>query len=512
MALKLSLLLQAVDRISAPVKRIQESTRRMGEGIQRAAQKIDRAGAPMERLSNKVQRLRTKLLGTLVAVNRASGPNGLDLLGKASDRAGFAVGRLLGKMGGLAGTMASWGATAAAGATGFAIFDMFKTAGQFEQIEIALEGLTGSSASAKQAMAWIQEFAARTPYQLQEVALGFKNIKGLGLDPLDGSLRSVGDAAAGTAVALEKGVEALGDAMRGEFERLKEFNIVARQSGDQVTFSYIKNGKRIERSAKKTELALKDAVLASFDEMYGGGMERQSRSLFGLLNSLGDKWTEFQLKVANVGVFDKVKGRVEGLLARIEKMAASGELDALAERIGKNLEKAFDWAWQFAEEIKWDKLGSDLATAAQAAGTLASAMIKIVGALGKIKRGGANLTYGMDWMFLGSREADRNWERMYPDEKRQKSSRELRRDARDAARDAVGLNGPKEGLKLPGARLPRAKVPGAASDSGKVKVGGVIQLKVSATQGTKVAVASMKPDSRDVPWSIQIARSNWVPA
>lgn len=512
MALKLSLLLQAVDRISAPVRRVQESVKRMGDGVERAARKVDRASAPMSRLGGKVDALKGKMLGMLVAANRAAGPNGLDLLGKASDKAGYAVGRLLGKMGGLAVGAAKWGATAGAAAGGFAIFDMFKTAGQFEQIEIALEGITGSSANAEKAMAWIQQFAAKTPYQLQEVALGFKGIKGLGLDPLDGSLRSVGDAASGTAVELDKGVQALGDAMSGEFERLKEFNIVARQSGDEVTFSYIKNGKRIERTAKKTELALKDAVLASFDEMYGGGMERQSRSLFGLLNSLADKWTEFQLKVADVGVFEKVKARVDELLARIEKMAKNGELDAWAEKVGKKLEEAFDWAWEFANEINWTEVGGTIKVIAEAFWDVTKGLAeairlatKLVGIIRNIPSNPAMSVLGPLQPIIGLTSLAKSAMKYGGQQPKERSYGRVVTEGGE--RDLLKTYRP--GMARPMA-APRPRLPNSPS-ANAVNVGGKASILVEV-RGAATARVSDVTKKGDVPWSIQIARNNFVPS
>jgi len=504
MALKLSLLLQAVDRISGPARRARDSVRDMGRGVDRAGRDVDRAGSRMGRFGTRARALAQRIRA--VAQRARDSARGMDLWGRALDRAGFATGRLIRKVADLGVGMAKWGATAAIAAGGFAIFDMFRVAGEFEQIEIALEGMMGSSLAAKKAMAWIKTLAQETPYQLQEVAQAFRDVKGLGLDPTDGTLRTLGDATSGTAKALENGAAALGDAMRMEFERLREFNIVAQQSGDEVTLSYIKNGKRIERTAKKTELAVKALVLESFAELYGGGMVRQSKSFLGILNSVGDKWTEFQLRVADAGIFELVKSKLVGLFGKLNAMAEDGRLARWAETISDKLEIVVNWATSLTEE-DFEGFISDLTRMATAAGNLASAVVTVAENIGKVKKGGANITYGVDWLLTGSKAADKNWGRMYPDEKRRKSDYEQRRDRRlnEQARDRVGLNGPKKAVKLP-----KVKLPGATPAN--TKIGGYIEFKVSADPGTRVALAKAEPLSRDVPFSIQIARSNWRPA
>lgn len=510
MALKLSLLLQAVDRISAPVRRVQESVQRMGDRVERAARKVDRASAPMSRLGSKVDALRGKMLGMLVAANRAAGPNGIDLLGRASDKAGYAVGSLIRKMGGAAVGLAKWGAAAGAGATGFALFDMFKTAGQFEQFQIMLENMEGSADKARKSMDWVKRFAKETPYELEQVMAAFVQLKAYGIDPMDGTLRSLGDGAAGMNKDLMAAVEALADAVTGEFERLKEFGIRARTEGDKVTLTYMRNGKEITVQAKKNANELRAAVVGAMSVRFDGMMARQSKTFFGMISNLKDQWTGFLNRVADAGVFDKVKGRLDTIIQRIDRMAANGTLDAWAQRIGDKLEQAFDWGWKVAEETDWEGVGNDLARAAEAAVKLADAILTIASAAGKVKRGGANITYGMDWLLLGTKEADKNWERAYPDEKRRPSDYEQRRQRRlkpGGARPA-GMSPSVS----PRATMPRPKLPNSPRASAdKVQVGGKALLEVKVSGGASARLTEFK-QTGNVPWSIQIARSNGKPA
>ncbi|PXW78988.1 hypothetical protein C7451_10150 [Blastomonas natatoria] len=478
MALKLSLLLQAVDRISAPVRRVRDSVQRMGDGVERAARKVNRAGGSVDRLGGKVQALRAKMLGMLVAANRAAGPNGIDLFGRAMDKAGFAAGRLLRYVGGAALGLAKWGAAAGAGATGFALFDMFKTAGEFEQIEIALTGLMGSSGAAKKSMAWISKFAAETPYELQDVAQAFRRLKLYGIDPVDGSLRTLGDATSGTAVPLEMGVEALGDAMRFEFERLKEFGITARQEGDKVTLSYVKNGKEISQATQKTALGIKGLVLEQMSQLYGGGMKAQSRTFFGLLSNLKDKWTQFQLAVADAGVFDKVKGRLEEILARVETMASDGRLQAWAERIGDKLERAFDWGYKFVTETDWQAVADGMQAIVSVLGTIIAFIGRAASAWSRwqadVQR--KQLENIRDGWFSSSEDRAAAVRGLQELDARQNGT--PRRRPASRPKPGSWLDNMSKPIS-PRAAMPRAKVPGSPSASAdKVQVGGKATLVV----------------------------------
>jgi len=507
MSLKLSILLQAIDRISGPAKRVQQAAQRMGEGVQRAGQKIERASSPMDRLSGKVDSLRARLLGALVAVNRASGPNGLDLLGRASDKAGYAVGSLMRKMAGLTVTAAKWGATAGLAAGGYALFDLFRTAGEFEELNLQLETTLGSAAKAKEAMAWVQKFAETTPYQLAEVADAYANMV-RSTDPKNGILLALGDAAAARRKTLEQATEMFLDAQMFQFERMLEFGVRASQAGDQVTFSFAKNGKQLQRTVAKDSAAVTEALKDIFAFIYGGTMAKKSGGLFGIISNLQDSWSRFLLMVADAGIFDLVKAKLEGVLARVKQMSDDGRLAAWAQKISDKLESVVNWADQFTME-DFEAVINDMERLASAAGRFADAILSIDGALSKIKRVGANITYGMDWLVWGSKDADTQWEKMYPNEKRRKSPREQRRDIRNA----VGLNGFQPGMKLPVPDLPRARVPNSSKQTPSARpldVGGKIELKVSAAPGTKVSLDRYQ--AKDIPWSIQIARSMGRPA
>ena len=81
---------------------------------------------------------------------------------------------------------------------------VLETGGDFEQLAVRLNKVMGSVAAGRQAFAWIQQFTARTPLQLQQVTEQFVQLRNFGLDPMDGTMRKLTDTAAQLGNAQER--------------------------------------------------------------------------------------------------------------------------------------------------------------------------------------------------------------------------------------------------------------------------------------------------------------------
>jgi phage tail tape-measure protein len=388
------MILEMVDRLSAPARRarggvrgLADQARAMGQRIRQAAGQVRNGERSLEHFARRARRLRQVALGRIFQAMGGSVRGLTRNLGsliarlRLVERAGRAAGAGLRKLGGAGlgmlknGLLA--GGAAVAGGGAFALFDLFRTAGQFEQYQVQLEGLEGSAQAARKAMRWVQEFTAKTPFEIDQVMEAFVALKAYGIDPMNGSLTALGDASAGMSKPLLQAIEAMADATTGEFERLKEFGIRASKEGNRVSFSFRKNGKDIRRDAEFTGAAIEEALTGIFRERFGGGMERQSRTLFGMISNLKDSWTSFQLMVADAGIFDMVKKDVEGLLARVGEMAKNGQLKKWAEEISDRLEKAWSWGRKFVEETDWNKVGEEVRRIADAVGVLADTILAL---------------------------------------------------------------------------------------------------------------------------------------
>lgn len=244
-------------------------------------------------------------------------------------------------------------ATAAA-AAGFTLLtrSVINTSAEFESYQATLETIEGSADKARQSLDWISEFAKTTPYDVAQVTAAFIKLKAYGIDPIaDDALRTLGDTASAMGKDLNQAVEALADAQTGEFERLKEFGIRAKQQGDEVTFSWTQNGEELTETVKKSATDIRNFLLETMGNRFTGAMDRQSRTWNGMMSNLGDTWTGFQRKIGEAGFFGKMSERLEGLLASIDRLDKEGRLDEWATAISNTLTWFADIFWAVGTRI-----------------------------------------------------------------------------------------------------------------------------------------------------------------
>lgn len=350
--------LQDLGRASAnargKVKTLQAQLLNAGGGTKRMKGQLDAARRSVERLGRKESDLRGKVKATGDAL-RAAGYDAKSH-GAAMLAAEGKVAKLAKRLGrqagfkrfrrGLNDTAGNLGrATAAMSIYGGAVVaplaGIVRTAAAFERYQTILETVEGSSAKAKESMRWVSDFAAKTPSDLAEVMDAFVQMRSYGIDPTDGSLRILGDTAAAMGKDLNQAVEAISDAMTGEFERLKTFGIKARaiKGTTQTIFDYTdKAGKQMSATVDRNNRAIVQSTLqAIWNEKYGGAMDKMSSTWDGMVSNVGDQWTRFKLLIADDKVFKGLKGKLADFLKTINAMAEDGRLEAKAEVVSKAL-------------------------------------------------------------------------------------------------------------------------------------------------------------------------------
>ena len=227
-------------------------------------------------------------------------------------------------------------------AAGAVARDFLGTAMAFEKYETILETITGSSQAARESMDWITEFTAKTPYDLDQVTASFVKLAAYGFDPTDKSLKVLGDTAAGMGKDLNMAVEMFADAATGEFERLKEFGIRAKQEGDKVTFSWVENGAQMVKTAKKTQAGITTALIDIFADKYAGAMDDLSKTAEGMWSNIKDHFTMFQKAVMDADIFAYIKAGLSLVLEQINKLKAEGKLDEWAKETAEKVISMFE--------------------------------------------------------------------------------------------------------------------------------------------------------------------------
>jgi hypothetical protein len=214
---------------------------------------------------------------------------------------------------------------------------------EFDVLNAGLITATGSADNAAIAFEALRDFAAQTPYDLNQAVEGFTKLVNLGLDPSERALRSYGNTASAMGKDLSQMIEAVADAATGEFERLKEFGIRAKKEGDQVSLTFRGVTTTIGNSAAEIE-----AYLTGLGEVeFAGAMEQRMDSLDGAISNLGDTWDQLFLTVSQSGIGDAIEAAVRmatDALQGLTDMIASGEMGALLE----------------SQAVQWSAWGGDI--------------------------------------------------------------------------------------------------------------------------------------------------------
>ena len=190
-------------------------------------------------------------------------------------------------------------------------------------LRAGLETVTGSARAGAAAWAQLQEFAAQTPFSLQQATEGFIKLKAMGLDPSREALLSYANTASAMGKDLSMMIEAVVDASNSSFERLREFGITASQQGDKVSLTFQGMTTTIGNNAAEIESYLRRIGEVQF----AGAIERQSETLGVALSNVGDAWDQLMVEIGDAGLTEAlVDGlqEVTGWLAELKGEVADG--------------------------------------------------------------------------------------------------------------------------------------------------------------------------------------------
>lgn len=485
MTMRASLIITARDGVSPVWSRIRNASRQLVRSIRDIGTEGQKAGRQIDRIGvNAPSRF-----ARIGAAARRAGNFGLKVLEKSAYGAGYGMGFLIRKGSQWALEAAKWGALAAGAGAGAFLGGVISQASKFEQFQVVLENTEGSAAKARKAMDWVKDFAKTTPYEVAEVMEAFVALKAYGLDPMDGTLKALGNTASGMSKSLSQAVEMIADAQTGEFERLKEFGIRAKVAGDQVTFTYMKAGREIKKTARNSAADIQKSLIGILDQRFAGMMDRQSKTLAGTWSNIKDMFSGFQLDIADAGIFDLIKQKAERALAVLQGWAKDGTLKAWAVRISDGFQNAFLWAQRLVTETNWSAVGRDIATLAGFVRDFAGALIaavtwaqRLANALNSIQNFGGTLNRYLNmpagWLnsIQNSGSAVNKW----------------------FNGGSPASTAPRNMKQLPGPN-PWGVNPVRKGPASQTKVGGGIDVRIFTDPNVKARVSSLKTDNPDVP-------------
>lgn len=187
---------------------------------------------------------------------------------------------------------------------------------EFDVLNSSLITVTGGAKAAAREMQWIKDFAATTPYDLNQVTGAFVKMKALGLDPSQKALNSYGNTASAMGKDLNQMIEAVADAATGEFERLKEFGIKSRKQGDDVAFTF----RGLTTTIRNDSDAITGYLQKLGENEFAGAMATRAKTLDGAISNLGDTWDEFYRTVNEAGAGKLIESSVRGATGAIKNL------------------------------------------------------------------------------------------------------------------------------------------------------------------------------------------------
>lgn len=211
----------------------------------------------------------------------------------------------------------------------YAIFGMAKgvitTASDFEQLDIQLKAVMGSAQAGEQAFAWIKQFAVETPYSVESTTKAFMTLKNFGLDPMDGTLRKVADAAAKYSTGAdgaERVTLALGQAWgRGKLQgqdilQLIDAGIPVYDALAKVTGKTTAEVQAMSEKGTITREVMRD-LIDELGRMSAGTADAKMNSMAGAASNMGDAFANAIDDLRKSGGFDFITQGIQGVTAVI---------------------------------------------------------------------------------------------------------------------------------------------------------------------------------------------------
>ncbi|QXO06753.1 tape measure protein [Acinetobacter phage JeffCo] len=241
-------------------------------------------------------------------------------------------------------------ATAAIAGIGYAAMQIKDATVKFESLQAGISTAVGSATEAQEVFKILQDFATNTPYDIEKVTTAFTQLVNYGLTPSERALKSYGNTASAMRKDISQMVEAVADAVTGEFERLKEFGIKSKVEGDNIVFTF----RGVKTEVKNNAEEIEKYLIELGENNFGDAMEAQSKTLGGAISAMGSAWENMWYTVGQLGfdeaIADGISFATDGINT-VTGMLASGEIEAYLDVIGTYFEGTFSDMSQTAQTV-----------------------------------------------------------------------------------------------------------------------------------------------------------------
>lgn len=216
---------------------------------------------------------------------------------------------------------------------------------QFEQYNTQFEVMLGSAEAAKQRMAELAEFGAKTPFELPQVVEADRILQGFGLHAEQTAekfgysgeeiRRIAGDVASGTGSSFQEMSLLIGKFSTGAtgeaIARMMELGIASREKLSNLGLEFDKSGSLLSPLPEAMEV-----VLSLMDEKYGGMMDAQSQTFSGMMSNLSD-WVDGAIRTMGAPIFDLAKEQLINLLGFLNSAGTQEAMKKMADGLAAGM-------------------------------------------------------------------------------------------------------------------------------------------------------------------------------
>jgi hypothetical protein len=207
-----------------------------------------------------------------------------------------------------------------------------ETATAVEQMQLRLKALLGSAEEGKRLFDDLADFAARVPFELEEIMQSATTLAGImkgGRTEIMGWMPLIADLAAVTNLSIETvtvQIMRMLSAGAASADLFRERGVLA-MLGFQAGVTY---------TAEETRKKLWEAW-ASSESRFRGATEDMAKSWDGMNSMLRDSWFQLRKKVMEAGVFDYLKDGLGLVLQKIDDLKEKGKLDKWAKEMAADV-------------------------------------------------------------------------------------------------------------------------------------------------------------------------------
>ena len=174
--------------------------------------------------------------------------------------------------------------------------------GEYQQLEVAFETMLGSKSKADALMGQLIDTAAKTPFEMSEVAEASKMLLAYGMEgsKVNETLIRLGDIAAGLSMPLKDLAFLYGTTMvqgRLYTQDLNQFLGRGIPLADELAKQFGKNKSEVKKLVEEGKIGFPEVqkaieALTGEGSKFGGLMDKQSKTIKGQLSNIEDAWEQ----------------------------------------------------------------------------------------------------------------------------------------------------------------------------------------------------------------------------